>query len=192
MKLYIKVVDGKTVNHPCLESNLLEVYSGVIPSEYESFERKPNELKPTLFQRSEASYIKDEATGVWQDHWVIVDKTELEIEETKKSLTARIELRIANFKILAKQGLVACLANNDVNGVNAFSSFLERLEAYQLVSVFPVAPPIPSVPLRGDDGYWYCEVNSDPLFNVPVHMPVEQLPLETSLAFNYDQATILP
>jgi hypothetical protein len=192
MKLFIKVVDGEAIDHPNLESNLLQAFPEGIPLEYEPFERKQNYLQPSVFQRVQVSYIKDETTNVWQDHWSIVDFTDAEKEEKTKELKAKIELRIENFKILAQNGIVECMKRSDVNGTNAFTDYLEILNSYKLVSVLPVSPPIPPVPLKGDDGYWYSEINSNPLFNVPYHVAIERMKEEPTLGFSYEASSILP
>jgi hypothetical protein len=192
MSLFIKVVDGKTVDHPCVDFNLLQVFPDGIPPEYEPFERRESYLEPAPFQRASVVYIKDEIKGVWHDHWVITDFTDIEKEEKIKELQAKIEIRISNFKVVAKQGIAVCMEKNDLSGVNAFTVFLAELEAYQLVSVFPVSPPIPKVPLRDDHGTWVRETNFNPLSNTAFYAPREIVKDEVNTPFIYEAHSILP
>jgi hypothetical protein len=71
MKLYIEVVDGKTVSHPALEENLLQAFPDGIPTNFESFVRTTPPL-PGLYQKLDmegSTYEKID--GVWTDVWVV-------------------------------------------------------------------------------------------------------------------------
>jgi hypothetical protein len=191
MKLFIKVIDGQPVEHPNLESNLLQAFPEGIPSEYEPFERKETILQPGPFQTASSVYLKDD-NGVWYDHWVITDFTDLQKQEKLKELEYKINLRIGHFKEVAKQGILVCMASSDLAGVNAFTQFLKRLEDYKLVSAMPVSPPMPTVPLKGEDGRWYTETNFSPLFNTSFYAPIEAVKNTDTTTFDINLHSILP
>lgn len=75
MKLFIETFNGKAINHPILEDNLLTVYEiddvSKIPVRFEKFIRKE---QPTVkwYQRLIVNYIKDE-NGDWIDSFEILE-----------------------------------------------------------------------------------------------------------------------
>jgi len=80
--LYIKVIDGNTVDHPVFEQNLMDAF-GTIPPEYQPFIRiaRPDISSITVFQNIVETYETPtyrQVDGVWQDIWTVVDLTEEE------------------------------------------------------------------------------------------------------------------
>ena len=66
--LYIKVIDGMSVDHPVMSENLLEVF-GSVPTEYKPFART---VQPYLghFEEWDAEAVQyAEVDGVWTDLW---------------------------------------------------------------------------------------------------------------------------
>lgn len=77
MILFIKTEDGKTLDHPVADWNLIEVY-GQIPANYEPFERaqKPQLGRYEMEDPEAPLYIK--VNGVWTDSWASRPMTEEE------------------------------------------------------------------------------------------------------------------
>lgn len=73
MNLYIQIENNQPINHPALESNLIEAF-GEIPSNWESFVRpeKPN-VGVYQIEGHEVTYQK--VNGVWTDVWPIREMT---------------------------------------------------------------------------------------------------------------------
>lgn len=77
MNLYIQVENGQTVNHPALESNLLEAF-GSIPGNWEPFVRveQPSVGVYEVLDPPQSSYQK--VNGVWTDVWSLRQMTPAE------------------------------------------------------------------------------------------------------------------
>ena len=153
MKLYIKVINGVSIDHPSVESNLLEVFGGVIPSEYELFETTPNELVRGVFQVAERTYIKRN-DGVWTDSWTIRDMTDSEKADETVKLVKDTERHMTFHKEMAQRGIAACLSGSDLDGVNAWSTYLVRCNNWVLQSLDPLTPPMPRPPYKNVLGVW--------------------------------------
>lgn len=85
MILYIKVIDGQPIDHPSLESNLLETF-GEIPAEYQPFVRiNPLSVPKGHFEKIDLNdYNYEFVDGVWTDRWVVSPMTEEEIVAKKQ------------------------------------------------------------------------------------------------------------
>lgn len=75
MKLYIQIENGTPINHPALEENLMAVYNGNIPNNWEPFERV---VFPTIgtyqvLENELPTYKKID--NVWKDYWDIREMT---------------------------------------------------------------------------------------------------------------------
>ena len=100
--LYIRIENGIPVNHPVLESNLLQLF-GEIPNNYFTFKRNTRPTSDTYGPYKKV--VGETATyqfvdGIWQDVWEIVDLTPDEILQKQneiKSFHQRSFLS-ANFK----------------------------------------------------------------------------------------------
>lgn len=74
MNLYIKVENGIPIDHPAIESNLLDAF-GEIPNNWEPFVRGEHP-KPNVYQVvhiPDSTYEK--INGVWTDAWTVRDMT---------------------------------------------------------------------------------------------------------------------
>lgn len=83
MNLFIKVEDGKPVNHPATEENLRMFFEDFDPENppapFEKFTRRQPDKLPTKWQKLvRLPYQKID--GVWTDVFSIIDFTEAEIE----------------------------------------------------------------------------------------------------------------
>lgn len=77
MKLYIKIENGRPVNHPAFEQNLLQAFKE-IPPNWEPFVREP---RPEIgvYQILESEQPTYEKVGeVWTDVWSLRDMTDAE------------------------------------------------------------------------------------------------------------------
>lgn len=86
MKLYIQVENGVTINHPALEDNLLGVYNGEIPTDWEPFERieKPILGVYEILDSMTPTYQKID--GVWKDVWAVRSMTNEEKTAKQQSI----------------------------------------------------------------------------------------------------------
>lgn len=77
MKLYIQVENGRTINHPALESNLLQAFDR-IPENWEPFVRneRPSVGPYEILESEMPTYQKID--DVWTDVWTINTMTEEE------------------------------------------------------------------------------------------------------------------
>lgn len=74
MKLYIQVKDGKPINHPAFEENLLQAFE-TIPDDWEPFDRKPR-LPVGIYQViDEKNSFYAKVNGVWTDVWIVRNMT---------------------------------------------------------------------------------------------------------------------
>jgi hypothetical protein len=74
MELFIQIENGQPVNHPALESNLIQAL-GEVPANWEKFVR-PQQPIPTIYQVLESDApVYAKVDGVWTDVWAIRDMT---------------------------------------------------------------------------------------------------------------------
>lgn len=91
MKLYIKVENGLTIEHPAFEDNLLDAF-GEIPVGWEPFVRVEKPTPPLYkeFDYPEVVYAK--VNGVWTDVWRFRDMTpeeKLQRQQDVKNMWAK-------------------------------------------------------------------------------------------------------
>ena len=78
MNLYIQIQDGAPINHPALESNLLDAFNNNIPSTWEPFDRieQPIIGLYQVLEKYTPDYLK--VDGRWKDVWYLRDMTTVE------------------------------------------------------------------------------------------------------------------
>jgi hypothetical protein len=79
MNLYIKIENGKPVDHPAFMDNLIQAF-GAVPSNWEQFIRIERPV-PTVYQildSQEPTYEFNEQLGYWTDTWALRDMTDVE------------------------------------------------------------------------------------------------------------------
>ena len=155
MNMYIKVRNGIAVEHPALESNLLEAFPNGIPSEFEPFERSGVYAgsATSVFQKTISTYIKKE-NGTWTDVWSIVEMTEEEKQAKTAEITEKANKHISNLKIYANTMIVSCMAASDLNGVNIWTIYLNFVNSWVLIGVDPITPRITEPPFKDYVGNW--------------------------------------
>lgn len=79
MALYIKIENGKPINHPAFDDNLIAAY-GYIPSEWSPFNRIgcPDGLITSPFQKVECTYTLSSDGITWQDNWLAIEMSDEE------------------------------------------------------------------------------------------------------------------
>jgi len=90
--LYIKVIDGKTMDHPVVEDNLMMIYGEFTPDNppenYEKFIRHPVPEIKGYFKKIDRVYKRNE-DGIFEDTFVVYDMDEDEkqnlIDQLKQS-----------------------------------------------------------------------------------------------------------
>jgi len=156
MNLYIKVEDNQPINHPVLESNLLQTFvDGIIPPEYEKFERIPfnEELKKNQLQKAKCVYVKNE-NGIWQDSWTVEDLVGEEREKQIKMLTEGANEALRIQKAYAEQLINHCIQISDLDGYSIWNQYLNLLNNWEIKSVAPTTPAIPYLPTKDFEGNW--------------------------------------
>jgi len=155
MNMYIKVQNEIAVEHPALESNLLEAFPDGIPSEFEPFERSGVYAgsATSVFQKTVSTYIKKE-NGTWTDVWSIVEMTEEEKQAKTAEITEKATKHISNLKIYANTMIVSCMAASDLNGVNIWTTYLNFINSWVLIGVDPITPRITEPPFKDYAGNW--------------------------------------
>jgi hypothetical protein len=153
MKLFIKVVNGQTVDHPVFEENLLQAFPDGIPSEYEPFERiQPTQI-PKTYEKSICEYVKNN-NGVWSDSWSIREMTDEEKQIKTNELIENAE-SYKRFRLtVANRNAVVAMANSDLAALSAWNLCIEKLKAYSVISVDPLIPPLPKLPIMDESGKW--------------------------------------
>jgi len=150
MSLYIKVENGQSIDHPALETNLLQVF-GEIPSNWELFSRIEKPFFDDPFKIVSEHSVYQKIDGVWVDVWDVRDATPEERAEIEQKMVNYANSTIeANIK-LANQTLPIL---TDPEAIAAFERFKSASEAYVLVSVNPITPPLPAIPLKDRNGVW--------------------------------------
>lgn len=92
MKLYIETKDGKTKNHPALESNLIEAF-GVIPESWEQFNRVEQPLLGVyeLLESEVSTYKK--VDNIWKDVWTVRQMTQDEKQAKQQNVVDEFNSR---------------------------------------------------------------------------------------------------
>lgn len=77
MKLYIQTENGRAINHPALEDNLIHAL-GKVPENWEPFERieRPSLKTYEVLESENPTYQKID--GVWKDVWFVRPMTQEE------------------------------------------------------------------------------------------------------------------
>lgn len=147
MILYIKVEDGKAVDHPVANWNLMDVY-GKIPTNYEPFLRTPMpSLERYEVEDTDAStYI--EADGMWTDAWPRRQMTDDERAEVDAAHMAELVKVEAHIRGIWEEYLAD--AQNDEER-KVCEDYIAQLDAVSLSVeeefLFP-DPPIPPYIMR--------------------------------------------
>lgn len=124
--LYIKVVNGKTVDHPVFEDNLIQAF-GKVPSEYEPFLRnsEPRRMEWSEILDAEAEQYKC-VDGVWTDIWPIRPMT----AEERAPIEAEFLRQFKAYKTESLEKANAELqATSDANEIAVWNRYIEKLTA---------------------------------------------------------------
>lgn len=88
MALFLQIQDGKPVNHPVYDFNLIQAF-GQIPQGWAMFNRveQPAELIASPFQTAQCTYALSSDGVTWEDVWTAVEMSDAEktalIEQTQ-------------------------------------------------------------------------------------------------------------
>ena len=153
MKLFVKVIDGKVVNHPYEEKNLFQAFPEGIPPEFETFEMSgtyKGDYGP--FEKSAVEYVKN--GDVWTDVWSIVPMNEEEKAERTRQISEAVTKHVGDNRATAEYQLVLAYAISDLKAIKAWSKYIDVCNAWVLKSVVPTIPRIPTFPERTPEGFW--------------------------------------
>ena len=146
--LYIQVENGEPVNHPALESNLLDAF-GSIPSNWEPFIRKykPEVDTANTFQIVEESPVYTKQGNNWEDVWIVRDMTQ---EEKDAWVNSPNNIYYTQAEALRQHRIFFCnsqiSAQTDPVLIQAWNDCLEANKNHVLVSYNPIDPPFPKYP----------------------------------------------
>jgi hypothetical protein len=75
--LYIEVVDGKIINHPIFESNLIDAFPGIVLDDHDKYIPFQRVLQPVIgiFQVNEGLSYEFDSPNLVKDVWKIRDMT---------------------------------------------------------------------------------------------------------------------
>lgn len=140
MILYIKVEDGKPIDHPVTQANLLDVF-GTIPDEYKPFNRTE---KPSigLYEVDDVdAQMYHEVDGTWTDAWPVRPmKAE---ERAAKEAEVMASLQTSREILIDLANSIMERAKTD-NAKNAVADYINQLTNITLSTeegfIFPSIP----------------------------------------------------
>jgi hypothetical protein len=92
MDLHIQIENGQPINHPALDSNLIQAL-GAIPANWEKFVR-PERPVPTVYQVLESDEpVYAKVDGVWTDVWSVREMTTEEKTALQQSVITAFNSR---------------------------------------------------------------------------------------------------
>jgi predicted HNH restriction endonuclease len=155
MDLYIKILNGKPVDHPLLGSNLvyLKVDLSNLPEDYAVFHRVEKNVTPNRFEIVYSTYEWNTDKTAIQDVWHVRDMTDSEKDEKLGMM-----LGIAKDHIEQLKSTAAFEIEHAVNSEDAevWQNYLESLNEFSPTKT-NLAVPIP--PRKDESGKW-ISVNS--------------------------------
>jgi hypothetical protein len=86
--LCIQVVNGQTVNHPALVSNIVSAF-GQVPDNYEPFNRitfNDSGVKLSVYEVSTCTYVLNTSTNFWEDSWAPYPMTARQISTLQQAV----------------------------------------------------------------------------------------------------------
>ena len=154
MKLFVKVVDGKVVNHPYNEQNLLEAFPEGIPPEFEPFQR--TDTYPGSYGVFEKSAVVYEKNGdFWNDVWSIVPMNEEEKAARIEQISAAVTRHVKEDNLgRAEYNILVAMSLSDLKALQVWSKYADICRAWTLKSVVPTTPRIPTFPTLTPEGVW--------------------------------------
>jgi hypothetical protein len=128
MKLFIKVENGQTVDHPVLAENLVDVF-GFVPDNYEYFVRvePPRDVHP--YKKIISTYEKFD--DIWKDVHTIVDRTPEEITEVETQLHESLDNELNRLRSLANSRLNIVREKNDTDSVMYLERYISYLDSWK-------------------------------------------------------------
>lgn len=163
IKLYIQVENGIPINHPSYEEHVLAMYGGVIPEDWEPFDRLPRPEKIDKHQYISPMAIRYEknSNGVWTDVYEIRPMTDeeryaydLQEVELAKIRDARgTAERKRNYRISVIEQMIS--ETNDVNQFAALKTVLDAHKYHVFKTYDPIDPPFMKYPKQDENGNWY-------------------------------------
>lgn len=149
MDLFIRIVDGKPIDHPIFGDNFREAFPHIdvdnLPPEFARFERVPYTEPVGILEVAECSY--DWVNGVVKDVWTVRPMTSEEETQRKQELT-NTALETVEF---LKQSANEHVANaKSLEEKQAWEDYATALNNWTLVD--PLLPHIPKPPRVSSDG----------------------------------------
>jgi hypothetical protein len=157
-ELFIEIRNGLPFEHPYLKENLMDFHGGIIPENFEPFNRiveRPDLLD--LFVKHETTYEK--VDGVWSDVHNIVDMTEEEIQNEIDNFQKEFLKDITHLKSDAQ---IILSESNDTNVITIFQDYINRLNNVKkddsIVRQFGYLL-VPSKPIQDEQGIWLAPLD---------------------------------
>ena len=149
MKLFIRIENNVTVEHPIVEDNFIQAFPEIdinnLPANFAIFHRveKPNKCK--IFEVEECSYYFD--GSVAKDVWSTRAMTEQEKQEKIKVLSTMFSEEVKGLKERAKFFIEQTKFEETKV---ALLKYIQKLDSWVLTDV--ENPNIPSPPMINNDG----------------------------------------
>jgi hypothetical protein len=153
MNLYIQIKDGQPINHPIIETNMIQAYPDVdlinLPPEFARFNRyqMPTDLVTSPFQMPYNSYGLD-ADGVsYCDIWAVRD-----MDAGERQVRTRVEQRSVDDEVKFFKDFAADkIANTTGDVQTAWQNYLDSVNSMDTSDPFSVVWP--AVPQVDSEGY---------------------------------------
>lgn len=140
--LYIKVEDGKPIDHPVLPSNLIQVMGGV-PDNYEPFIRFSQSQRLPLgdFEvPDEASPTYAKVNGVWTDVFARRPMNAEERAAKEVELLAAKQILVNDYKSYA-QSILDVATDSEI--ISIFANYIASIDAIDLTTTSAEELPKP-------------------------------------------------
>ena len=147
--LWIRLFDGRPLNNPVTETNLLHAF-GKVPADYVPFLRVECDAIAGIFQDVSCSY--QNIDGVWRDVWTVIDRPADEIASIKQSIEAATEERRAKRLAIIQEKIDT---ESDANALSLWQSCRDLTQAWKIETYDPLSPGFPKYPKQDEQGVWF-------------------------------------
>jgi len=152
MNLYIQMQDGQPINHPIIETNLIQVRPNIdlenLPSEFARFNRyqMPADLVTSPFQIPYNTYGLDADGVTYCDIWAVRDMDDLERQARTMVEQRSVDEQVQSLKDHAAERI----ANTTGDVQTAWQNYLDSVNSMDTSDPFSVKwPAIPRVDSEG-------------------------------------------
>lgn len=155
MNLYIQIRNGQTFHHPIFEDNFIQAFPDIdinnLPPEFARFRRIPySECGLTNndpYKKLDITNYRLADDGFWEDVWGIVEKTQIEIDETNQQYLLKA---ISMFESRKRRAQEILDSLTDESEKQAWNTYLSMMNSIPTPTAFDML--IPKFPRKDDTG----------------------------------------